>query len=318
MEVTFINVGYGDAILIEHNGLWALIDGGSGMPEEFTGNRISLRSYLEKRNISRLACAIITHIHEDHVCGLLECISHVEIGEFYGPYIPAFDSRDDDHFGSDLPANITGYISALNAYRKIFFHAQDHHIPFHNLMEKETIYPLGDEVAFSIVEPSLQQSCAYTKRIEEMLRETDAEQKYILLTELEHDSNDASVFLRIAYQQFSFLLTADNCPTNWREKTFSLLENGNVLKLPHHGQLDAVNDRLLKHLGPDYIVTSSSSDHRHNSSNAMVYEQLRSVKEHIQMLFTDEVSYVPFTDTKRMNLQDLRFLVWENHISVEL
>jgi competence protein ComEC len=318
MEVTFINVGYGDAMLIEHNGLWALIDGGSGMPEEFTGNRISLRSYLEKRNISRLACAIITHIHEDHVCGLLETLDHVQIGEFYGPYLPRFDSRDDDHFGSDLPANITGYISALNAYRKIFFYAQDHHIPFHNLMEKKSIYPLGEEVPFTIVEPSTQQTLTYTKRIEQMLSQTDADYRYALLAALERDSNDASVCIRIGFHQFSFLLTADNCPTNWREETFSLLENGNVLKLPHHGQIDAVNDRLLKHLGPDYIVTSSSNDHRHNSSNKRVYEKLRSAKEHIQLLFTDEVSYEPFTDTKRMNLQDLRFLVWDNVISVEL
>lgn len=318
MEITFINVGYGDAILIEHDGLWGLIDGGSGIPQEFQGNRISLQSYLSKRNISRLEFIIITHIHEDHVCGLLDCLPNVKIGEFYAPYIPAFLNREDDNFGDNLPTNIMGYVSAMNAYRKLFYYAADHRIPFNNLMEKQIFHPLGADVPFYIAEPTVHQARLYTKRIDQMLCEPNADRRYALLEALERDSNDVSVFIQIGYQELSFLLPADNCPANWREETFSLLENGNVLKLPHHGQIDAVNERLLQHLGADFVVTSSSSDRRHNSSNRTVYEKLRSVKQSIRLMFTDEVVYEPYTDANRHMLQDLRFRVHNNQITVVL
>ena len=42
MEIIFINVGYGDAILIKHNSHYGLIDGGSSIQEEFQRNRIAL------------------------------------------------------------------------------------------------------------------------------------------------------------------------------------------------------------------------------------------------------------------------------------
>lgn len=50
MEITFVNVGYGDAILLRDNGHAALIDGGSSLEEEYaTGaNRIRLFDYLKR------------------------------------------------------------------------------------------------------------------------------------------------------------------------------------------------------------------------------------------------------------------------------
>ena len=316
MEVTFVNVGYGDAILVGNDGLWGLVDGGSGMPQEFTGNRISLRSYLAQRNITRLEFVIITHIHEDHVCGLLDIIPDVQIGEFHAPYLPVLPSRDDDDFGTGLPENIAGYIAALNAYRKLFFHAEDHQVPFRDLMEISAMHPLGPEVGFSIVEPSVQQVRDYTRRLEQLFVETDPERRYALLEALERDSNDASVFVRIGYQGVSFLLTADNCPRNWRNSTFSLLENENVLKLPHHGQIDAVNETMLKHLKSKFVVTSSSSDRRHNSSSRVVYEKLKEARKDVRLCFTDEIGYESFSTTDRQTLDAISFSVMDNKIAV--
>ena len=80
LTVTFVNVGYGEAILLESpdpskpDGVFtALIDGGSAEDSEFadrSSGRVRIEEYLKKRGIRRLDLAVSTHIHEDHLCGL--------------------------------------------------------------------------------------------------------------------------------------------------------------------------------------------------------------------------------------------------------
>ena len=80
LTVTFVNVGYGEAILLEcpdpsrPGGVFtALIDGGSAEESEFAdraSGRLPVEEYLTKRGIRHLDLAVSTHIHEDHLCGL--------------------------------------------------------------------------------------------------------------------------------------------------------------------------------------------------------------------------------------------------------
>jgi beta-lactamase superfamily II metal-dependent hydrolase len=63
--VHFINVGYGDSILIEFpHGKNMLIDSGS------TKNAINVINYFNERKIKRIDTIVITHLHEDHIGGL--------------------------------------------------------------------------------------------------------------------------------------------------------------------------------------------------------------------------------------------------------
>lgn len=81
MKLTFVNVGYGEAILLEcpdpksADGTFVmLIDGGSAEVSEFADRstgRIPLSSYLEARGLTHIDVMVNTHIHEDHICGLL-------------------------------------------------------------------------------------------------------------------------------------------------------------------------------------------------------------------------------------------------------
>ena len=70
LTVTFVNVGYGEAILLESpdpskpDGVFtALIDGGSAEDSEFadrSSGRVRIEEYLEKRGIRRLDLAVST------------------------------------------------------------------------------------------------------------------------------------------------------------------------------------------------------------------------------------------------------------------
>ena len=89
MRITFVNVGYGDAILMESDtGYTALLDGGGNLPQEFEGDpyRVRCAEYLRTRQIHHIDALLISHIHEDHVCGLLPVLKDVSVGAIYVPY----------------------------------------------------------------------------------------------------------------------------------------------------------------------------------------------------------------------------------------
>lgn len=318
MEVIFINVGYGDAILVKLGSQYGLIDGGSSLPQEFVGNRVSLQEFLKKEQISTLEFVMITHIHEDHVCGIVEILYQVHIKRFFLPYLPHIADCTDVSIGSDLPFNLFAYVKALNAYISIVSFAKENGIACIDVIQAKSFHPLGPCLEVKVLEPTAQKAQAYTKALELLLQEPDQKKKLQQVIKLDAISNDHSIVLTLLYKGYTFILAADNCPKNWREETFSLLKNGNVLKLPHHGQKDSIDSKVLKELGLEYVVTSSSSDRRNNSSNAEVYTQLHQANPTIRFLFTDETEYTPYFSRPHAASDAIRFIVDEQKLDVKM
>ncbi len=80
LRVHFIDVGQGDAILVQFpDGKNLLVDAGSN---ERAGEVVS---YLKKNGVQKLDFLLGTHPHEDHIGGLDAVIAAFEIGEFYMP-----------------------------------------------------------------------------------------------------------------------------------------------------------------------------------------------------------------------------------------
>ena len=78
LRVHFINVGYGDAVLIEFpDSSNMLIDAGGG---DFAPQ---LMTYLQKRDVRRLDAVMITHPHENHFGGLKALTREMPIGRFF-------------------------------------------------------------------------------------------------------------------------------------------------------------------------------------------------------------------------------------------
>ena len=93
MKLTFVNVGYGEAILAECPdplrpcGVFVMvIDGGSGEPGEYrdrASGRIPLAEYLSARGLNHIDVMVGTHIHEDHLCGLVPLLELWPPREFW-------------------------------------------------------------------------------------------------------------------------------------------------------------------------------------------------------------------------------------------
>ena len=110
MRITFVNVGYGDAILMESDtGYTALLDGGGNLPQEFEGDpyRVRCAEYLRTRQIHHIDALLISHIHEDHVCGLLPVLKDVN------PQMTQAASRFAESMRLQIPSADSGILRAL-------------------------------------------------------------------------------------------------------------------------------------------------------------------------------------------------------------
>jgi competence protein ComEC len=115
LEVTFLDVGQGDAALVltpERKTL--LVDGGGflipGKPPSFDIGSEVLVPYLKRRGIRRIDAILLSHPHPDHYGGLQAVVENFPIGEFWwnGGTFPdeTFDHLLQTVAGKEIPARI--------------------------------------------------------------------------------------------------------------------------------------------------------------------------------------------------------------------
>ncbi len=76
LEVTFLSVGHGDAVVLRSGREAALVDGGGVPGGSDTGRRFVL-PFLRQSRVSRLALAVLSHPHPDHALGLASTLEQL-------------------------------------------------------------------------------------------------------------------------------------------------------------------------------------------------------------------------------------------------
>lgn len=300
MQVSIINVGYGDAILFQTSGGYtALLDGGSALDSEFSGDpyRVRCADFLRKREIRRLDAVIISHIHEDHVCGLEAVFQQFPVGQVLVPYpVEPFLQGRELVPKADAFRSVPLYTNALNAYRRILLRMREAGVPV-TAVEPGTVLTPDPELTVRVLAPKP----AAVRTYMDLIRRTyaEAEQPDAVtksLTELDAMSNRTSMLLRIEMGETVLLSAADSCPQEWDAVPIFLLENVNVLKLPHHGQIDSISEQYMKNMPLTHVITTASSDRRYNSANPQVYQRLSQWRKDCppKFLFSDERRYPPY------------------------
>jgi competence protein ComEC len=85
LKITFLDVGEGEAIVLQHGNDTALIDSGNPL----TGRKVL--SFLEQQKIQTLSHVFITHPHLDHMGGIFHLLPTIEMTNKYdnGQEIPS-------------------------------------------------------------------------------------------------------------------------------------------------------------------------------------------------------------------------------------
>ena len=96
--VDFINVGYGDAILLRETEtpFAMLVDCGDARigRSRPDGRRITAADYLRREGIRELDLLVLTHLHLDHAGGLTHLLPGVRVREFWTNYLPPEEMWD--------------------------------------------------------------------------------------------------------------------------------------------------------------------------------------------------------------------------------
>ncbi|HLK10487.1 MAG TPA: DNA internalization-related competence protein ComEC/Rec2 [Candidatus Binatia bacterium] len=89
LRVTFLDVGQGDAAVVELPGGPVLVVDAGGMPGgDFDTGAAVVGPFLWTRKILRVDALVMTHAHPDHSGGLPYLLAHAHVGEFWWTGIP--------------------------------------------------------------------------------------------------------------------------------------------------------------------------------------------------------------------------------------
>ena len=133
MRIHFINVGYGEAILVEEGDARLLIDGGPSDPALLAGDGpVSAAAYLRARGIDRLDAVLMTHLHDDHISGLCEVLRTCRVGQIWSNIVPhgplrQMLARMEPHREESLSAHL--FYDAMTSYQTILTLAAEKNIP---------------------------------------------------------------------------------------------------------------------------------------------------------------------------------------------
>lgn len=209
LEIHFIDVGQGDCSLIKWEGAAMLIDCGEREQSE------TVLKYLKKQGVKKLDYIIATHPHSDHIGGMGEIISAMEVGKVIAPRV------------SD------GMTPTTKTYERFLQALKEKSLKL-TAAKPGTTYTLSDASAAEKIPPKFE---------------------VLAPVEDYDDLNNYSVVIRLIYGSTSYLFTGDAEKQAELDILQSGAEvNSDVLKMGHHGSSTSSCGEFYEEVSPEICV----------------------------------------------------------------
>jgi competence protein ComEC len=254
MTVTFLDVGQGDATVIEYpDGKVLLIDAGARSAYSDAGRRVIV-PFLKRKGITHLDAFVLTHDHNDHTGGARSVIESIPVEKIYFPRStepsPCFTELQD------------------------IIHEKN--IPLEFLSAGKTIQTFDNSRLFVLHPcPMSATGAGFTRT----------------------NLNNTSVVLRLSYGRSSILLMGDAEEDVEQElcNSYGDFLHCSVVKVAHHGSINASSDRFISIVKPDFAVVSVGKNNKFNHPSTDVL--IRYQQHHVPVERTDEQGAVVFRIT---------------------
>lgn len=275
MKIDFLNVGYGEAIVVRaDSGFTLLVDGGSGRDEVYCSpDMMRVSDYLQAERIDQIDLMVITHIHDDHIGGLAQVVEKWPVGEIWCNICPDGDfAAAGPNMARAASKNHSGalYRSAVEGYARIRQAACTRGIPMCAVCGGEE-YNRGG-LALRLFGMDRVQMTAYQQAFEEMLLTSDAEVFSERFYESDFICNRNSLALSVREGELSTLLTGDKVH-GWEQLRQSCNLQADILKITHHGQPDGMPESMLYGADPSYIVVCADKNRTFGSAAPVVLQR---------------------------------------------
>jgi len=280
-KVQFLNVGWGDAHLIQlSSGRVCLIDGGDGASSLDQDHPLS---WMNRNKIEQLDWMILTHIHEDHINGLLDIARVKSVTKAVLPYEPfilppeqlVYERGDD--FTRRVFSMLASYLELVHVlreqgteilWRSAYGSSEDCIVWSEEGVTLTHLYPWnGDPLpAYDVLFEAGTNSASYE---DDFILENTA--KFFELS-----NHDSSVYrLSVIHESDSnILFGGDLLEPGWERLAQRTDIRSSVLKVSHHGLLDGFNSRILAWIQPKHCIIPISV--MRSSALLNDWEELRS------------------------------------------
>lgn len=274
MKLYFLNVGYGEAIVARSDsGYTVVIDGGPRHTAEAEPDAIALDEFLRRESCKRVDLVILTHIHDDHISGLVPVVEGWDIGEIWCNITPNCEiapalERLRPHLGK-RPGSLL-FWRALQSYECIRTIAQQQGIPLRSVCGGET-YQLGG-LTLALYGMNSDAQRENQQQFERMLATSEPGVLFKRFDESDCICNSTSLALTIGEGDFRALLTGDKVH-GWDILRRECDLQATVLKITHHGQLDGMPQDMLEGADPEIIVTCVDRKRTFYGGNPVVLDR---------------------------------------------
>lgn len=284
--LTFANVGYGEAMLIElsdpssERGVFSvLFDGGGADPDTFKDRAAGRRPFidhLKSIGTDHIDAVIISHIHEDHVSGLLPVVQAFPPGAVYQTLSPDFWREQMRELSAEAGETVSlrKFTQSLNDYREILKITCQNGGTVRQVLAGDTISFPDGMTAFALA-PDVSKAEELEAKLAELYRTAECcvpDQR--LLCHLDGHMNNVSLMLRFDYGKTRILLPGDTNKAGFDGIAKEEL-CADLYKVGHHGQIDGADEPLLSVIRPKAVVCCASSDRLYNSAHPDLLRLIR-------------------------------------------
>jgi len=254
VRLFFLDVGQGDAILIEKGDYQILIDGGPG--DEILSELGAIMPISDRK----IETVILTHPHADHLTGINLILDRYEVDKFYHSGTSYNSNAYEELTVKLLDKNIDSFIPEIG---EMF-------VPYENA-EMIFLWPgaqyLGATLQNANNSSVVSRFCYFDQ--------------CVLLTgdiEVDEQKKMFDYYFSNSADNDSSQLVASNDNYSSIESKKSAIIKSDILKIPHHGSSNGTNALLLQKVDPKTVIIQVGAENKFGHPHNQVVELLKNIE----------------------------------------
>ena len=188
-----------------------LVDGGM----DFVGDQVV--GYLKELGIEKLDYVIGTHMHRDHIGGLINVIQEIEVGQIFFPTFIEYDT---------------------NQVKKLFQAIEQKDVPY-SLIKEGDQFKIGSEIELQVLNPS--------EEIQEPVLDPREDNYFV---------NGTSIVFKLIHNEVSMLFTGDITRIEEARliEEYGEQLDSDLIKVPHHGDASSSSKEFVEVVSPSISI----------------------------------------------------------------
>ena len=236
LQISILNIGNGDSILIRTKEQTILIDTAKPM------NRFRLLGELEKFSVTKIDKLILTHPHADHIGNASALINPTEKQLAENPYLKKISVEKVFDNGVDSIGSL--YMKAVAAKK----------LP-RQVLKVGDVLDFGGGVKFKVIWPTSEFVAQINERKANKKNDDDKHDRTYRI-------NNTSLVGILTYKDFSMMLTGD-CEKESEEKILAANDakdlKCDILKAGHHGGSSSSTKNFVATVNPKFVLISAGN-----------------------------------------------------------